>query len=562
MDEDTRRKTLIMAENGVFDGLINSNLQMFPKVEELIDYGFKFYKDCDSFDLYIPGQHIDQFLSSNLWQLMQVKRVTFYFDSANNILKVQQNLSQISSKFIFCLKAEVENRIRNNFDSGVLNSSKPLDSSCLSSMLENRKRQVQMKQKNLGLHEFSISSQPCVGFNAGNINSIKQIYQCRSCSYILRDPVQLPCGHRLCKTCVENYNGSSVICSECHEETVKQELNRFEMEAHYLTQEHQLAIINCIRNLLNIRINGHFENESEIILRKLQKVYETIDILVDGIQTLNNDVERHSNESRERQELIENLTRTISLLKLTCTKSNSSINEMKIQQEILLHAIESIRQKLEHTQVPSYDGIFIWKIINVQEKMMDAQSERQTSIYSPPFYSSRTGYKMCARLHLNGVDDGQGTHMSLFLVLMKGNHDGMLSWPFNFRIIFNLYDQTDKKQHIIDTFRPDVRSSSFQRPRSEMNIASGIPKFCPLAIIEQANNRYVRDNSMYIKIMVDFSEIPNDVLPFASNLNPGLSAHRQHELIQNEIDNIHRAQQIINTTNVQNISQTIVDSYL
>ncbi|CAF2601976.1 unnamed protein product [Rotaria sp. Silwood2] len=133
---------------------------------------------------------------------------------------------------------------------------------------------------------------------------------------------------------------------------------------------------------------------------------------------------------------------------------------------------------------------------------------------------------MCARLHLNGVDDGLGAHISLFLVLMKGKHDGILSWPFPFRIIFNLYDQTDKKQHIIDTFRPDVRSSSFQRPSLEMNIASGIPKFCPLAIIEQENNPYIRENSIYIKIMVDFSEVPNDVLPLASNLNPGISIHR------------------------------------
>ncbi|CAF3116142.1 unnamed protein product, partial [Rotaria sp. Silwood2] len=120
----------------------------------------------------------------------------------------------------------------------------------------------------------------------------------------------------------------SVVTVCCHLKDYgrSNRINRFEMEAHYLTQEHQLAIINCIRNLLNIRINGHFEDESEIILSKLQKVYKTIDILVDGIQTLNNDVERHSNESCERQELIENLTRAISLLKLTCTKSNSSIN--------------------------------------------------------------------------------------------------------------------------------------------------------------------------------------------------------------------------------------------
>lgn len=35
-----------------------------------------------------------------------------------------------------------------------------------------------------------------------------------------------------------------------------------------------------------------------------------------------------------------------------------------------------------------------------------------------------------------------------------------------------LLDQNNR-EHIIDAFRPDVTSSSFQRPVTEMNIASG-----------------------------------------------------------------------------------------
>ena len=134
-----------------------------------------------------------------------------------------------------------------------------------------------------------------------------------------------------------------------------------------------------------------------------------------------------------------------------------------------------------------------------------AQSKTQTSIYSPPFYSSGTGYKMCLRLHLNGDGYAEQTHMSLFFLLMRGEYDAILKFPFCFKVAFCLYDLTDKQDHIIGMFRPDVRSSNSQRPRSDMNIVGGLPNFAPVTIFQQENNSYVCDNTMFIKAIVDFS---------------------------------------------------------
>ena len=166
----------------------------------------------------------------------------------------------------------------------------------------------------------------------------------------------------------------------------------------------------------------------------------------------------------------------------------------------------------------------------------DAQSERQTSIYSPPFYSSPTGYKMRARLYLQGDGNARQSHMSLFFVLMRGPHDAILKFPFNYKVTFCMYDQAGAERHIIDSFRPDTRSNSFQRPRSDMNIASGIPKFFPLSLLEQENNSYVRDDTMFIKILVHFNDIPKDLLLFRMNLNPGLPLAFQKRLILREME--------------------------
>ena len=129
-----------------------------------------------------------------------------------------------------------------------------------------------------------------------------------------------------------------------------------------------------------------------------------------------------------------------------------------------------------------------------EDKMLSLET-----FYSPRFFTSRYGYKMCVRIYLNGDGIGKGTHISIFFVVMRGEHDALLRWPFRQKVTFMLLDQ-DNVEHAIDAFRPDPSSSSFQRPRRETNIASGCPTFCPLS--ELNNHAYVRDDTMFLKIIV------------------------------------------------------------
>ena len=135
---------------------------------------------------------------------------------------------------------------------------------------------------------------------------------------------------------------------------------------------------------------------------------------------------------------------------------------------------------------------------------MDAMSGKQASIYSAAFYSSRRGYKMCARIYLNGDGVGKSTHISLFFVVMRGQYDALLRWPFRQKVTLMMLDQ-DNIEHVIDAFRPDPNSSSFQKPARKMNIASGCPLFCSLSDLDKRS--YVRDDTMFIKIIVDTSDI-------------------------------------------------------
>ena len=154
--------------------------------------------------------------------------------------------------------------------------------------------------------------------------------------------------------------------------------------------------------------------------------------------------------------------------------------------------------RLQLLERATYDGVLLWKIDDFGRRRKEAVDGVTMSLYSIPFYTSRHGYKMCARVYLNGDGMGKGTHLSLFFVVMKGPFDALLSWPF-------IINQAGKK-HVTDTFRPDSQSNSFQRPTlKEMNVASGCPMFIRLEHL--LNGGFVKDDCIFLRVVVDITDI-------------------------------------------------------
>ena len=206
-------------------------------------------------------------------------------------------------------------------------------------------------------------------------------------------------------------------------------------------------------------------------------------------------------------------------------QANRSVGNLRRQVETVQETVRGLERKfesIEHTlalrnvtladleeyirqqEFSSHDGQLLWKINEFSRRRNEAVSGKQESFYSPCFLTSRYGFKMCARIHLNGDGMGRGTHISVFFVVMRGQYDAILRWPFRQKVTFMLLDQ-DNVEHVIDAFRPDPNSSSFQRPRRETNIASGCPMFCSLT--ELNNHAYVRDDTMFLKIIVDTTDL-------------------------------------------------------
>ena len=213
----------------------------------------------------------------------------------------------------------------------------------------------------------------------------------------------------------------------------------------------------------------------------------------------------------EGNRLNEELQRKVSAVARQQESSNGTTDRLQRQFESMSHSLalrnvmltdlnESVRQQ----EISSHDGILLWKITEFAKKRQDAVSGHQTSSYSPCFFTSRYGYKMCARIYLNGDGIGKGTHISIFFVVMRGEYDALLRWPFRQKVTFMLLDQNNV-EHVIDSFRPDPNSASFQRPRRETNIASGCPTFCPLS--ELNHHACVLDDTMFLKVIVDTTDL-------------------------------------------------------
>ncbi|KAM6940971.1 TNF receptor-associated factor 5 [Lycodopsis pacificus] len=175
-----------------------------------------------------------------------------------------------------------------------------------------------------------------------------------------------------------------------------------------------------------------------------------------------------------------------------------------------LHAAQLCRneQHLQELQATSYDGKLIWKIEDFGSRREAEVNGQQPCLSSVPFHTGTCGYKMASRVYLNGDGEGRGTHLSLYVVLMPGDFDALLPWPFKQTVSLSVLDQSGAANHRSLSFRPDPASKSFQRPAAESasNVAVGFSCFLPLNKLETPQNAaFVKDDTLFVKVKVDMA---------------------------------------------------------
>ncbi|CAD5205439.1 unnamed protein product [Bursaphelenchus okinawaensis] len=152
-----------------------------------------------------------------------------------------------------------------------------------------------------------------------------------------------------------------------------------------------------------------------------------------------------------------------------------------------------------------YGSQYIWRIDDYSKRLKDAKSNSKPVIYSPPFLSGRHGYKLMMSAALYGDGLASGKYLSVYLSILRGEHDPLLPWPFVHKVTFTMMDQNPEvndREHMVYVIKPSPNGEDdnyLNRPKAERNSAFGAQKFCP---IEDMQN-YVREDVLFVRCYVD-----------------------------------------------------------
>ena len=144
---------------------------------------------------------------------------------------------------------------------------------------------------------------------------------------------------------------------------------------------------------------------------------------------------------------------------------------------------------------------FTWKITSYGEALRKAKSGKEMFLKSSTFYIC--GYKCKLQLFPNGLAEGENTHLSFFLILMKGEYDAMLTWPFHKKVTVTLIDQQEKaedRENIAMSFITTGFPECHGRPVNDENIGRGSRRFVSHEKLQE--RRYIVDDTMFIQIRI------------------------------------------------------------
>ena len=180
----------------------------------------------------------------------------------------------------------------------------------------------------------------------------------------------------------------------------------------------------------------------------------------------------------------------------------------EVEQHLLL-MLEQMRPVQEPALLPPVadnpQGLF--NVPPVEFTMTDFLQKKDTNTKwtSPPFYTHQQGYKMCLQVYANGHGDGEGTHLSVFVALMRGEHDKHLEWPFEGDISYQLLNwRKDRRHHEKTTsFNIENIESCVHATKECISIGQGYQEFIShsfLSYNSTTNTEYLQDDCLRLRV--------------------------------------------------------------
>ena len=140
-------------------------------------------------------------------------------------------------------------------------------------------------------------------------------------------------------------------------------------------------------------------------------------------------------------------------------------------------------------------------------------------VFSPPFYSGPGGYKLCIQVVANGTASGKGTHISVFVFLMRGDNDDHLPWPFTGTVNVELLNQLNDFNHHSMSIELGKCSSKRVEDGDKAATGYGFPEYILQSSLDDNaffNRQFLKDDCLYFRMSVNCTSTPK---PWLSTAN-------------------------------------------
>ncbi|XP_015596117.1 TNF receptor-associated factor 6 [Cephus cinctus] len=371
-------------------------------------------------------------------------------------------------------------------------------------------------------------------------------FECPICLTWLREPVLTSCGHKFCSECINTwlrkegascpvdskplkpesdlfrdlYTSREISQQRTHcpyqEFGCALELSRMDLEAHVSQCPHRRNFecpfkkAGCLEDFQSEEArSSHLEKSIVSHLTLLGSALPRLTSLVESNardleskfweappKNASTSVAKDGNSSpllTEWQQLLKSLYERIVVLE----QQNRELNIMLSNQRNQLTTMQtSIRFNNEEMNLKHCNGLYIWRLASFADKLETMRSDPLKMFYSPGFYTSPNGYKICARINISSKNPH---FLSLLVHLMHSKNDDALDWPFNGLISFVLVHASDSERNIRETAASKPELEAFRKPTSELNKRSfGYTEFVAVRDLDD----FLQDDSLIFRIEV------------------------------------------------------------
>ena len=281
------------------------------------------------------------------------------------------------------------------------------------------------------------------GYDCAFVSPPPKHLECPVCLLTVKEPHLTDCcgNHYYCRTCIESILGAGKPCPLCSQDG-------FRVFPHKgMKREVDELPVHCPQKELGCEWKGELRQLEDHVSQQGESGCGYVEVVCAngcGESLQRRLLAAHQTDECPMRPVEVQIASMMKMLQL----QSAEIAQMKTVIDELTSAREQDSQQLSHlrsenrllreemlakesrfTPVPP----FLFTFSNYQHYKMNDM------VYSSPsFYSHAGGYKFRIMIYPNGVYEGKGSHVSIFVAIVKGEYDDTLVWPFQGRVTLGL----------------------------------------------------------------------------------------------------------------------------